>query len=100
MEYCKVNLQTESGTESFEIRKGLGLQALVRQTSMIEYDCKKADCGICIVEVTAGAENLSPPTEAEADFLKAMHADAFERLACQCRVFGDVSLAVDENKPL
>lgn len=100
MEHSKVSIQTQNSTEDFKIRKGLGLQALVKQTGLIEYDCKKADCGICIVEVLEGQENLSPPTAAEADFLKAMHAESAERLACQCRVFGDITLSVEENAPI
>jgi len=44
--------------------------------------------------VESGLENLTPPTVAEADFLKAMHADPHERLACQCRIMGPVTVQV------
>lgn len=81
------------------LREGLGLQALAvrEKTTPLEFDCAKADCGICIVRVMAGGENLSPKTVAEADFLRAMHADPDERLACQCRVLGDVSIKVEAH---
>ena len=79
------------------IRRGLGFQALCggHQTP-IEFDCRAADCGICIIHVTKGMEHLNPAVGEELDFLKAMHADADERLACQCRIMGDVELLVDE----
>lgn len=92
----EVRLECSAGERVFTLRRGLGLQALPAAESPLEYDCREADCGICIVHVLSGQENLSPPTEREADFLKAMRADPDERLACQCRVFGDVRLKVDE----
>ncbi len=80
-----------------KLRRGLGLQALAAAASTpIEFDCRAADCGICVVRVQAHPEHLSPPTTAEADFLKAMRADFDERLACQCRVLGDVTLLVED----
>ncbi|MFN3926661.1 MAG: 2Fe-2S iron-sulfur cluster-binding protein [Pseudanabaenaceae cyanobacterium] len=47
-------------------------------------------CGTCIVEVTAGMENLSPPTDFEQRKLK-RKPDNY-RLACQCLVNGEVSI--------
>lgn len=80
----------------FAVRRGLGFQAIcARSETGIEFDCRAADCGICVVKVLDGMANLSPPTAAEADFLKAMKADDDERLACQVRVFGDVEIEVD-----
>jgi len=79
------------------IRRGLGFQALCAQhQTPIEFDCRAADCGICIMHVIKGMENLNPAVGAEQDFLKAMHADADERLACQCRIMGDVEILIDE----
>lgn len=81
--------------ERVPIRTGLGLMALQKKTELIEYDCKEADCGICLVRVLKGIDNLSPITKREDDFLRAMRCDSEERLACQARVFGDVSLRVE-----
>jgi|GEM_PF-749133 ferredoxin len=96
MEPVKVQLTCKGHTETFELRKGLGLQVLEKQTDGIEYDCREADCGICIIRVHQGADHISPPTPAEADFLKAMRAEDNERLACQCRVFGNISIEVED----
>ena len=96
-EAVKVTVKSKSAEASHSMRKGLGIQALcLRAKTPIEFDCRKADCGICIVHVINGAENLTEQTPAEKDFLIAMRADPDERLACQCRVLGDVELFVDE----
>ena len=96
MEKCKVKIEFKKDVQEFEVRKGVGFQALCTQhKTPIQYDCRKADCGICIMRVTVGAENLSPPTAHEADFLKAMNADSDERFACQCRIMGDVTVRVE-----
>lgn len=84
-------------TLNYKCRKGLGFQALsVLKKTPIEYDCRKADCGICIIRILKGKENLSPPTPPEQDFLKAMNADFDERLSCQCRVLGNITIALED----
>ena len=91
MEKVEFHLEHQNKTEMTLCRKGLSLQAIaLKEKLAIEFDCRNADCGICILTVTGGADNLSPQTDRERDFLKAMHADPDERLACQCRVFGKV----------
>lgn len=47
-------------------------------------------CGTCVVEVTEGAERLSPRTAAEERHLK-RKPDHY-RLACQTKVSGEVSV--------
>jgi ferredoxin len=84
-----ITIDTPARSFSLKSRAGLGVIAITKKNNIpADYDCLKADCGICIMKVISGAENLSEPTKPEADFLKAMHADPEERLACQCRVFG------------
>ncbi|MES2744109.1 MAG: (2Fe-2S)-binding protein [Proteobacteria bacterium] len=91
----KIEIDRGAKSDSLSIRSGLGLLALQRKTDLIEYDCKEADCGICLVRVLKGIDNLSPVTKREDDFLKAMRCDPDERLACQARVFGPVHLRVE-----
>ncbi|RZA10605.1 MAG: (2Fe-2S)-binding protein [Proteobacteria bacterium] len=90
-----VDIERALTIEQHTMRAGLGLMALQRKTELIEYDCKEADCGICLFRVISGQENLSPPTVREADFLKAMRCDGDERLACQCRVFGNIQIRIE-----
>ena len=62
----------------------------------ILFGCRDGACGACMVKVTKGAEHLSPMQNDERDFLETMAAEPNERLACQCKVFGDVELSVSE----
>ena len=62
----------------------------------ILFGCRDGACGACMVRVKEGKENLSPMGEDEKDFLETMAAEEDERLACQCRVKGDVVLEVSE----
>jgi ferredoxin len=79
------------------VRRGLGFQAFcARNQTPIEFDCRDADCGICIFKLIKGSENLSPKTIKESEFLKAMRADPDERLACQVRLLGDATIEVED----
>ena len=88
---CQIFFFHNGQRKTIEVRKGLGFQAFSEKHGLeIEYDCRKADCGVCIIRILKGMENLSEATPEEKDFLKAMKADPEERLACQARVLGDV----------
>ena len=62
----------------------------------ILFGCRDGACGACIVRVTKGSENLSPMEDNEKDFLETMAAEEDERLACQCKVKGDIEIEVSE----
>ena len=72
------------------------LSPTLKNSLPIEFDCRKADCGICIFKTLKGHKNLSQPTKKEADFLNAMQAHKDERLACQCRVMDDVEILMED----
>lgn len=96
-EQIEVTVVTPNDRQKFSLRKGLGFQALAeKHQTRLEFDCREADCGICIMKVLEGQEHLSPKTPLEQDFLKAMRADPDERLACQCRINGDVTIFLDD----
>lgn len=91
-----IEIKSKEKIQNLRVRSGLGFQAICLQhKTPIEFNCRKADCGICIFRVLEGAENLSPAIGGEKEFLGAMRADADERLACQVRVFGDVKIETD-----
>lgn len=93
---AKVTILRKGVSQAIEVRPGLGFQAIcAKQDVGIEFDCRKADCGICNIKILKGGANLTPATAAEADFLKAMAADPDERLACQVCVMGNVDIEVD-----
>lgn len=90
---CHIEIEQGKKTQSYQIRKGIGFQALAAKfQTPLEFDCRKSDCGICLFKVSEGIENLSPKTESEKDYLKAMLADDSERLACQSRIMGDIKI--------
>ncbi|MBP6218300.1 MAG: (2Fe-2S)-binding protein [Oligoflexales bacterium] len=94
----RVVIVSQTQKLEYEVRAGFGFQALcAKHQTPIEYDCRAADCGICIFSVTKGLEFLSPKTPAEADFLRAMRAQPEERLACQTRILGDVEILLEFN---
>lgn len=62
----------------------------------ILFGCRDGACGACMVRILEGDTNLTPMKDDERDFLETMAAQENERLACQCRVKGDVILEVSE----
>ncbi len=58
----------------------------------ILYGCRSGRCGSCIVRVVENMDNLSHPEKREKIVLKNLMATPEERLACQARVLGDVTL--------
>ena len=62
----------------------------------ILFGCRDGACGACMVKVISGADKISPMQDNEKDFLETMAARPDERLACQCKVYGDVTLEVSE----
>lgn len=71
---------------------GASMQEVTEQNGMgIPFGCASGMCGTCLVQITSGKENLTPVTEVE-EFTLESHpfADDNSRLACQCKVNGDV----------
>lgn len=62
----------------------------------ILFGCRDGACGACMIRVKEGADHLSKMQDDERDFLETMAAEENERLACQCRVTGDVVIEVSE----
>ena len=62
----------------------------------ILFGCRDGACGACMVRVLEGADHLSKMGDDEKDFLETMAAEPNERLACQCKVYGDVKIEVSE----
>ncbi len=89
----KVTITTDSKT--IDVADGYALIDLSEEhDTSILFGCRDGACGACMVKVLEGAQNLSPMQEDEKDFLETMAAEPHERLACQCKVFGDVTLEV------
>jgi ferredoxin len=69
-------------TEEKEVPDGDALKGYCEEMG-VPFACEEGICGTCIIEVEEGAENLSPFTQEELDFLGEQER---ERLACQCKI--------------
>jgi len=74
--------------------------AAIQANVMVASTCGGVgSCGLCKVKVTAGAEHLSPMTPLETGKLGNVFFITKERLACQTKCAGDVTVQVpDEMK--
>lgn len=80
--------------EKIELPINTNLTALEEMgIDAIPFSCRAGCCGSCAIEITQGIENLDPPNPEEKDFLACLgyQSDGY-RLACQCNLFGSISL--------
>jgi ferredoxin len=75
-------VQCEPGTPLIDVCK--------RENASVPFSCQNGVCGTCIIKVNSGLENLSPIEEKEKNTLQMFGAGPEHRLACQCKVNGDV----------
>ncbi|MCV2884451.1 (2Fe-2S)-binding protein [Aestuariibacter sp. AA17] len=62
------------------------------------FGCRSAACGTCAIRVVEGLDNLSPKNEAEEHLLDTLCInDETHRLACQCKLSGDVAIEALED---
>lgn len=54
--------------------------------SPVEFSCRSADCGTCLIVVLEGAGELMPAQPGERAVLDALTAPSSHRLACQARM--------------
>lgn len=74
------------------------LSALREQDVYIKSGCGgHASCTDCIIKVTAGAENLNEPTFEESQLLGNVFHITKERLSCQTKITGDVTIDISAH---
>ncbi|MFK7873527.1 MAG: 2Fe-2S iron-sulfur cluster-binding protein [Oligoflexales bacterium] len=92
---AKVTITTDKKT--VEIPDGSAMIDMCEDhDTSILFGCRDGACGACMIKVLDGAEHISPMEDDEKDFLETMAAEENERLACQCRVSGDIRVEVSE----
>ena len=74
----------EISGEEVELQDGSSIADACEEAG-VPFACSGGLCGACIVRVKQGMENLSPPTDAEIDFL-GEEGLTEERMACQCQI--------------
>jgi ferredoxin len=81
-----------------EIRQGLSIfGAALDSEADIESQCGgRGGCALCRVIIREGADNLSPMEWEEINHLGNVYHVTHERLACQARVLGDVTVEIPE----
>jgi ferredoxin len=89
-------IKIESHDEIFELASGSSLIDLEFEyfgMRVIPFGCRAGVCGACLVEVRESANSLGIQTIEEANFIRRLGHDPDDhRLACQCKITGDVSL--------
>lgn len=61
-----------------------------RELLGVPFGCKNAQCATCVVRITKGKNNLSPMEEQERETLSMLGPIDDCRLACQCKIRGDI----------
>lgn len=84
----KKNINVELGASIIDVCEN-------EETSIL-FGCRDGACGACMIRVVENPNHLSKMEEHEKDFLETMAAREDERLACQCKVLGDVTIEVSE----
>lgn len=91
----KVEILTDN--LNLDVKDGYALIDMCEEhDTSILFGCRDGACGACMIRVLEGQKNISPMQDDEKDFLETMAAQPNERLACQCRIFGDVKIEVSE----
>ena len=91
----KVHITTDDLT--LDVKEGYALIDMCEDhDTSILFGCRDGACGACMIRIIDGKKNVSPMKEDEKDFLETMAAEDDERLACQCKVYGDVKVEVSE----
>ncbi|CUU59667.1 ferredoxin [Frankia sp. CcI49] len=70
-----------------------GCVELIEMDDIITFGCRSGRCGICVVRIVSGGENLSPRTAREERLFGLLGEESpAMRLACQSRAYGDAVL--------
>jgi len=91
----KLTIKTDKKTFDVEPNAAI-IDVCENEDTSILFGCRDGACGACMIRVLENPQNLSPMEEHERDFLETMAAREDERLACQCRVQGDVTIEVSQ----
>ena len=92
------NLQSKT-IQTHEKRESL-LNILLKETDWMHACGGKGKCTTCKCVVLEGAENFSPLTPSEKQYLKLDKLHSNQRLACQVILKGDVVLQVPRETQL
>ena len=79
--------------EVYEVPEGTSFLEFCEQNDIDhDFGCTVGSCGTCHLVLEAGADNVQPITEEEADTLFMVTEEDNARLGCQIVVSGDISV--------
>ncbi|WP_103654328.1 2Fe-2S iron-sulfur cluster-binding protein [Agarilytica rhodophyticola] len=85
----KVKLLTDD--IEFEVDAGESLmEACEDEGASILFGCRSAGCGVCLINITKGLDNLNEKCHDEVALLEALGASENNRLCCKVMVEGDM----------
>lgn len=93
-----MQVRFEPSGKTIDVETGTTILSACQQAGLCVHTCCEGElflCGFCRVKVLEGLEALDPPTREERQTLGVLHAGPDERLACQSRVRGDVTVTAD-----
>lgn len=89
----KVTITTDNKT--IEVDEGSELLDICDEhDTSLAYGCRGGACGACLIQITSGADAVSKMQDIERETLESIAAEPNERLACQCKVYGDITIEV------
>lgn len=79
---------------SIEVNQNSSLKTLGDlEQDCLFFGCRAGACGTCAIKIINGSEFLNEKNEKEEKLLTIMSMNASDhRLACQCRVSGDITI--------
>jgi ferredoxin len=82
--------------QTVDTAPGKMLKEIIKEQGWpVAFGCEGGVCGTCLIKISEGAENLNPIEGNEKQTLSAMGLeDGTHRLACQCKVNGDITIEV------
>ena len=92
-----MHVRFEPSGKCIEVEDGTSILEACKQAGMSLNTACEGDflCGFCKIRVLEGLASLDPPKADEKQMLGALHAKPDERLACQSRIHGDVTVQAE-----
>lgn len=93
-----VKLRFEKGSLCQEVPVGADLLRIhvLYPDLPLRFGCKRGECGVCVLYITQGMENLTKMTNEEKKTLERKELPKGCRLGCQCAINGDVTVGEHE----
>lgn len=95
-----VKLKFEKESLCQEVPVGADLQRIhvLYPHLPLKFGCRRGECGVCVLFITQGMENLTKMTPEEKKTIERKGLPVGCRLGCQCALNGDVTVGTCPEK--